>query len=221
METFTLQRCIADKGCTTQQSAAVNFCTEQQPTANFCTDALHCRTLASDFTCKVYFYCRALPLLQGSVYITTVATADFSFVQTCWRPVFTLQLLQNLQEKCRLLKATLNVNCHSSICLISLLLIWITPELVEIDDSNLWLTGIKILGKAVNENGKGLQEASMVAFKYTPLPITYSISSMGIQSMSENRICQPMTGCDQYEVKEKTALGGMRQRWASREEGRF
>ena len=61
------------------------------------------------------------------------------------------------------------------------------------------------MGKAVHENGKGLQEASMVAFKYTPLPI----SSMGSQSMSENEICQPMTGCDHYEVKEKTALGGM------------
>ena len=46
----------------------------------------------------------------------------------------------------------------------------------------------------------------MVAFKYTPLPI----SSLGSQSMSENEICQPMTGCDHYEVKEKTALGGMR-----------
>ena len=39
--------------------------------------------------------------------------------------------------------------------------------------------------------------------------------------MSENEICQPMTGCDHYEVKEKTALGGMRLGGASRRREAF
>ena len=62
-----------------------------------------------------------------------------------------------------------------------------------------------------DETGRG-RVGGRVALKiYTPV---YDRQNFFGKPINENKTDQPTTGCDHYEVKEKTALGGMRQRWA-------
>ena len=151
LETFTLQRCTADKRWSAQQSTAVDVGADFA----FCTTAPHCRVLTIDVGEALFaFYdccssfCSAAehcPLLLSCVYITTAAAAaDFSLLQStvlCCRAVFTLPLLllqQTLQENCRLWKQlsrdVQSIETDQS-WLVSFIWIW---KILKMEDCNVW-----------------------------------------------------------------------------------